>query len=215
MRRPAVHESGSGKSSAQPDGGEGLAKCKGYRREAVSEGSIEQTRESMDKNRIQGASIGRAGNVPRSPYPSKMRSVDSATVRGRRLSLPQERSTHGRDDAIDPSETSTAHCGRASDDGLPTLLWNRGFRCFTSSNFMLSSAVWLHTDQTYPHMRPMPPSSPYDPRPAARRRPCRRRSGSCQRIHQVDAVAGIAVSRPFVPARACASWLSSSTSAFS
>jgi len=40
------------KSSAQPDGGEGLAKCKGYRREAVSEGSIEQTRESMDKNRI-------------------------------------------------------------------------------------------------------------------------------------------------------------------
>jgi hypothetical protein len=114
-----------------------------------------------------------------------------------------------------PSETSTAHCGRASDDGLPTLLWNRGFRCFTSSNFMLSSAVWLHTDQTYPHMRPMPPSSPYDPWPAARRRPCRRRSGSCQRIHQVDDVAGIAVSRPFVPARACASWLSSSTSAFS
>src|SRR5258707_15752958 len=34
----------------------------------------------------------------------------------------------------DPSETSTAHCGRASDDGSPTLLWNRGFRCFTSSN---------------------------------------------------------------------------------
>jgi hypothetical protein len=47
-------------------------------------------RESMDKNRIQGASIGRAGNVPRSPYPSKLRSVDSAAVRRRRLSLPQE-----------------------------------------------------------------------------------------------------------------------------
>jgi hypothetical protein len=47
-------------------------------------------RESMDKNRIQGASTGRAGNVPRSPYPSTVRSVDSATVRGRRLSLPQE-----------------------------------------------------------------------------------------------------------------------------
>jgi hypothetical protein len=78
------------KVSAQPDGGEGLAKCKGYRREAVSEGSIEQTRESMDKNRIQGASIGRAGNVPRSPYPSRMRSVDSAALRGRRLRLPQE-----------------------------------------------------------------------------------------------------------------------------
>src|ERR1700740_786450 len=78
------------KSSAQPDGGEGLAKCKGYRREAVSEGSIEQTRESMDKNRIQGASVGRAGLLPRSPYPSRMQSVDSATMRGRRLSLPQE-----------------------------------------------------------------------------------------------------------------------------
>src|SRR5215467_4902860 len=46
--------------------------------------------ESMDKNRMQGASTGRAGNVPRSPYPSTVRSVDSATVRGRRLSLPQD-----------------------------------------------------------------------------------------------------------------------------
>src|ERR1700726_4802801 len=46
--------------------------------------------ESMDKNRIQGVSVGRAGNLPQSPYPSKMRSVDPATVHGRRLSLPQE-----------------------------------------------------------------------------------------------------------------------------
>jgi hypothetical protein len=46
--------------------------------------------ESMDKNRIQGVSVGRAGNLPRSPYPSKMRSVDPAAVHGRRLSLPQE-----------------------------------------------------------------------------------------------------------------------------
>src|SRR4051812_41776748 len=44
----------------------------------------------MDKNRIQGASAGRAGNLPRSPYPSKVRSVDPAAVHGRRLSLPQE-----------------------------------------------------------------------------------------------------------------------------
>jgi hypothetical protein len=46
--------------------------------------------ESMDKNRVQGASVGRAGLLPRSPYPSRMRSVDPATVHGRRLSLPQE-----------------------------------------------------------------------------------------------------------------------------
>ena len=46
--------------------------------------------ESMDKNRILGASAGRAGNLPRSSYPSKARSVDSATVHRRRLSLPQE-----------------------------------------------------------------------------------------------------------------------------
>src|SRR6266700_688444 len=62
---------------------------KGYRREAGSEGSTKQMRESMDKNRMQGASTGRAGNVPRSPYPSTVRSVDSATARGRRLRLPQ------------------------------------------------------------------------------------------------------------------------------
>jgi hypothetical protein len=47
-------------------------------------------RESMNKNRIQGASMGRAGNVLRSPNPSSVRSVDSATVRRRRLNLPQE-----------------------------------------------------------------------------------------------------------------------------
>jgi len=46
--------------------------------------------ESMDKNRIQGASVGRAGNLSRSPYPSRMRSVDSATVHRRQLNLPQE-----------------------------------------------------------------------------------------------------------------------------
>src|ERR1700687_4114882 len=44
----------------------------------------------MDKYRIKGASAGRAGNLPRSPYPSKVRSVDPAIVHGRRLRLPQE-----------------------------------------------------------------------------------------------------------------------------
>ena len=46
--------------------------------------------ESMDKNRIQGVSVGRAGNLPRIPYPSKTRNVDSAAVHRRRLNLPQE-----------------------------------------------------------------------------------------------------------------------------
>src|SRR5258705_12084385 len=44
----------------------------------------------MDKNRIQGASAGRAGNVLRSPYPSTTRSVAPAVVHRRRLSLPRE-----------------------------------------------------------------------------------------------------------------------------
>jgi len=44
----------------------------------------------MYKNRIEGVSVGRAGLSPRSPYPSSTRSVDSATVRGRRLFLPRE-----------------------------------------------------------------------------------------------------------------------------
>src|SRR4029453_2268645 len=51
---------------------------------------MEQTCESMNKNWIRGVSAGRAGNLMRSPYSSKVRSVDPATVHGRRLSLPQE-----------------------------------------------------------------------------------------------------------------------------
>src|SRR5205807_1222633 len=51
---------------------------KGYRREARSEGSAKQRCEPMNKNRIKGASAGRAGNVSRSPYPSRARSVDPA-----------------------------------------------------------------------------------------------------------------------------------------
>jgi len=65
-------------------------KRKGYHREVGSEGSVEQTCESMDKKRIQGVSTGRAANLPRSPYPSRVRSVDQATVYGRRLNLLQE-----------------------------------------------------------------------------------------------------------------------------
>src|SRR5713101_7290073 len=63
---------------------------KGYRREAGSEGSADQGCEPMNKNRIGGASAGRAGNESRSPYPSRARSVDPAVVHRRRLSLPRE-----------------------------------------------------------------------------------------------------------------------------
>ena len=56
------------KVPTQPDGGEGLEMMQGYRREAGSERSMDQMCESMDKNRIQGASVGRAGNLPQSPW---------------------------------------------------------------------------------------------------------------------------------------------------
>ena len=65
-------------------------KRKGCSREAGSESSVEQRREPMDKNRIGGVSVGRAGKWPRSPYPSRTRSVDSAVVRWRRSNLPRE-----------------------------------------------------------------------------------------------------------------------------
>src|SRR5260370_38100511 len=47
------------KSSTQPDGGEGLAKRKGFVREAGSERSVEQKRDPMNKNPIRGTNVGR------------------------------------------------------------------------------------------------------------------------------------------------------------
>jgi hypothetical protein len=44
----------------------------------------------MNKNRMRGVSVGRAGVLSRSPYPSSMQNVDPAVVRGRRLKLPRE-----------------------------------------------------------------------------------------------------------------------------
>ena len=70
---------------------------------------MEQTCESMDKNRIEGARAGRAGDLPRSPYPSRVRRVDPATVHGRRLHLPQEICV------VSPSATEAV--GRRSDRG--------------------------------------------------------------------------------------------------
>src|SRR5262249_59099088 len=74
------------KALSQPDGGEGLVMRKGCCREAGSEGSAKQRCEPMDKNRIRGASAGRAGDLLRSPYPSMARSVEPAAVHRRRLS---------------------------------------------------------------------------------------------------------------------------------
>src|SRR5262247_2726607 len=51
---------------------------------------MDQTCESMNKNRILGVRAGRAGSLPQSPYPSRARHVDSAIVHGRPPSLPRE-----------------------------------------------------------------------------------------------------------------------------
>jgi len=66
------------------------SEAQGRRREAGSERSVEQTREPMKKNRIRGVSAGRAGKWPRSPGPSKARSVNSAVARGKWSVLPRE-----------------------------------------------------------------------------------------------------------------------------
>src|SRR6201981_4091994 len=63
---------------------------KGYRRGVGTKERGKKRWEPMDKNRIRGASAGRAGNVSRSPYPSTARSVDPAVAHRRRLSLPRE-----------------------------------------------------------------------------------------------------------------------------
>jgi len=74
---------------SQPDGGKG-SKTQGYRCSEVTrlqrglKEAWSKTCESMDKNRIGGVSVGQAGNVLRSPHPSKMQSVDPAIVHGRR-----------------------------------------------------------------------------------------------------------------------------------
>jgi len=67
-----------------------VSKAQGRHREVGSEGSAEQKREPMNKNRIWGVSAGRVASVPQSPYPSRTQNVDSAVVRGRRLNLPRE-----------------------------------------------------------------------------------------------------------------------------
>jgi hypothetical protein len=77
---------------------------------------MEQTCESMDKNRIQGVSVGRAGNLSQSPYPSRMRNVDPATAHGRRLNLPQEICSVSRKRLRWPKGNLTA--GQKSAEGI-------------------------------------------------------------------------------------------------
>jgi hypothetical protein len=66
------------------------SQAQGRCREAGSERRARQRRGSMNKNRIRGVSVGRAGVPPQSPYPSRTRSVDPATVRRKQSNLPRE-----------------------------------------------------------------------------------------------------------------------------
>ena len=62
----------------------------GRHREVASGGSGEQRHEPMDKNRIRGVSVTRAGKRPRSVSPSRARSVNPAVACGQRSSLSRE-----------------------------------------------------------------------------------------------------------------------------
>jgi len=78
------------KSPVQPDGGEGLAKHKGGRREAASEGSAEQNRGLTDRNRIRGMLGRTSGPLVAKSISIKGQVCRSGGVRGRRSDLPGE-----------------------------------------------------------------------------------------------------------------------------
>src|SRR6516162_7393250 len=87
---PACSIAWGWKSPVQPDGGEGLAKHKGGRREAASEGSAEQNRGLTDRNRI-GGILGRtSGQRVAKSISIKGQVCRSGRVRGRRSDLPGE-----------------------------------------------------------------------------------------------------------------------------
>jgi hypothetical protein len=77
----------------QPDGGEGLAKCKG----GVARRCLKEARSKPATGRTETGSeavrTGRAGKRQRSPFPSTDRGVNPAGGRGRRSSLPRETGT--------------------------------------------------------------------------------------------------------------------------
>src|ERR1043166_3609560 len=70
----------------------------------------------MNKNRMRGASVGRAGLLLRSPYPSSTQSVDPAVVRGRRLRLAREICPVSRKRLSRPRGVLTA--GQKSAEGI-------------------------------------------------------------------------------------------------
>lgn len=57
------------------------SEAQGRNREGSSERSVEQRREPMNKNRIEGRQGGRSGKWQRSPYPSRPKTVNPAVVR--------------------------------------------------------------------------------------------------------------------------------------
>jgi|SRR5579863_2310025 len=66
------------------------SEAQGRRREAGSEGSMEQRCEPTNRNWISGATVGRAGVRLRSPYPSRAGSVNPAAVHRKWACLPRE-----------------------------------------------------------------------------------------------------------------------------
>lgn len=66
------------------------SKPQGRHREVRSEGSGEQTHEPMNKNQMRGVRTGRASIGSRSPYPSRVQSVNLAVACGQRSDLSRE-----------------------------------------------------------------------------------------------------------------------------
>src|SRR5271157_1776137 len=87
---PACSIAWGWKSPIQPDGGEGLAKHKGGRREAASEGSAEQNHVLTDRNRIRGILGRTSGPLIAKSISIKGQGCRSGGMRGRQSDLPGE-----------------------------------------------------------------------------------------------------------------------------
>src|ERR687893_5244 len=78
------------KSPAQPDGGEVRAKRKGVAARRGLKEAWSETATRRTETGYEAARVGRADDLPRSPYPSTARVVDPAGARRRRSNLPGE-----------------------------------------------------------------------------------------------------------------------------